>query len=43
MALNGHELHIKLFNKDFNEAHDASIDVDATERCFWKLKDIGVL
>ncbi len=32
------ELHIKLFGKDFEEAHDASIDIKATAKCFWELK-----
>ncbi|HMA62419.1 MAG TPA: 3'-5' exonuclease [bacterium] len=37
------ELHIKLFGEDFEEAHDAAIDIKATEKCFWELKKIGVL
>lgn len=37
------ELHIKLFGKDFEEAHDAAVDIKATEKCFWELKKIGVL
>jgi DNA polymerase III subunit epsilon len=32
------ELHIKLFGKDFEEAHDASVDINATERCFWEMR-----
>lgn len=32
------ELHIKLFGKDFEEAHDASIDINATEKCFWEMR-----
>ena len=31
------ELHKKLFNKDFGDAHDASYDVAATARCFFGL------
>ena len=31
------ELHFKLFESDFDGAHDASIDVDATARCFFEL------
>ena len=30
------ELHFKLFESDFDGAHDASID-DATARCFFEL------
>ncbi len=37
------ELHIKLFGVDFEEAHDASVDIDATERCFWEMRKIGLL
>ncbi len=37
------ELHIKLFGKDFEEAHDASVDINATERCFWELRRIGLI
>ncbi len=32
------ELHRKLFGHDFSEAHDASVDIRATARCFWELK-----
>jgi DNA polymerase III subunit alpha len=31
------ELHEKLFNKDFGDAHDAAYDVAATARCFFGL------
>ena len=31
------ELHFKLFESDFDGAHDASFDVDATARCFFEL------
>ncbi len=31
------ELHQKLFNKGFGDAHDAAYDVDATARCFFSL------
>ena len=33
------ELHIKLFGKDFEEAHDAAVDVEACARCFFELKN----
>jgi len=31
------ELHYKLFNTDFEEAHNAAIDINATAKCFWEL------
>jgi len=37
------ELHIKLFNEDFNAAHNASADVQATARCFLELIRLGVI
>ncbi len=37
------ELHIKLFGKDFEGAHDAFADIDATERCFWEMRRIGLI
>ncbi len=37
------ELHIKLFGEDFDEAHDASVDVEACVRCFFELKKLGVI
>ncbi|MBI9032826.1 MAG: DNA polymerase III subunit alpha, partial [Bacteroidales bacterium] len=37
------ELHQKLFNEGFAEAHNASADVEATTRCFLELIRIGVL
>ncbi len=35
------ELHYKLFSTGFEEAHNASVDISATARCFWELKRIG--
>ncbi len=32
------ELHIKLFDVDFEEAHNASVDIEACAKCFWELK-----
>lgn len=32
------ELHQKLFGCDFDEAHNAAVDIEATARCFWELK-----
>ena len=37
------ELHRKLFNEDFDAAHNASADVQATARCFFELIRLGIL
>jgi DNA polymerase III epsilon subunit-like protein len=37
------ELHIKLFGKSFEEAHNALADVNATSNCFWKMEELGLL
>ena len=37
------ELHIKLFGEDFKEAHDASVDINATEKCFWELRRLRLI
>ena len=37
------ELHYKLFKKQFEEAHDASVDIAATAKCFFALKEKGVI
>ncbi len=37
------ELHQKLFNEDFDAAHNASADVQATARCFLELIRLGVI
>jgi DNA polymerase-3 subunit epsilon len=37
------ELHFKLFGASFEEAHNAAVDIDATAKCFWQMKKIGVL
>ncbi len=37
------ELHIKLFGEGFEEAHDALADISATERSFWRLRQLGVI
>jgi DNA polymerase III epsilon subunit-like protein len=37
------ELHIKLFGEDFKDAHDASVDINATEKCFWALREKGLI
>ena len=37
------ELHIKLFGEDFDEAHDASVDINATEKCFWEMRKRGLI
>ncbi|MEX0810747.1 MAG: 3'-5' exonuclease [Chitinophagales bacterium] len=35
------ELHYKLFGSDFEEAHNAAADINATAKCFWELKRLG--
>jgi DNA polymerase-3 subunit epsilon len=37
------ELYYKLFNSIFKEAHNAEIDVNATAKCFWGLKQKGII
>jgi len=37
------ELHYKLFNCNFEEAHNAAVDINATAKCFWELKRIGII
>ncbi len=37
------ELHFKLFNETFEEAHNAVVDVEACAKCFWELKKRGIL
>jgi DNA polymerase-3 subunit epsilon len=37
------ELHLKLFNTGFSNAHNAAADVDATAKCYWKLKDLSLM
>ena len=32
------ELHLKLFGVDFDGAHDALADIEATARCFWEMR-----
>ena len=32
------ELHIKLFGHDFDGAHNAMSDIEATQECFWELR-----
>ncbi|MBS1665865.1 MAG: 3'-5' exonuclease [Bacteroidetes bacterium] len=32
------ELHFKLFKSNFDEAHNAAVDINATAKCFWELK-----
>lgn len=37
------ELHQKLFGTDFEEAHNAAVDIRATARCFWEMKRRGII
>jgi DNA polymerase-3 subunit epsilon len=35
------ELYYKLFQTNFDEAHNATFDILATAKCFWELKRLG--
>lgn len=37
------ELHFKLFGIGFEEAHNATFDIQATAKCFWELKRKGIV
>lgn len=37
------ELHRILFGKDFEDAHNALADVEATVRCFWKMRELKLI
>jgi DNA polymerase III epsilon subunit-like protein len=37
------ELHYTLFNSAFAEAHNASVDIKATAKCFWELRKKGIV
>jgi len=37
------ELHYKLFQTGFKEAHNAAADISATIKCFWELKRLGII
>lgn len=37
------ELHYKLFRTDFDEAHNAAMDIKATAKCFWELKRLNII
>jgi len=37
------ELHIKLFGENFEEAHNAAADINATAKCFWKLRELKLI
>ncbi len=37
------ELHSKLFQTGFDEAHNAAADIAATIKCFWELKRLGII
>ena len=37
------ELHIKLFGKDVSDAHNAFVDVMATAKCFWEMKNRKII
>ncbi|MHB0976467.1 MAG: 3'-5' exonuclease [Candidatus Aquicultorales bacterium] len=37
------ELHLKLFGHDYEESHNAAADVRICSKCFFALKDLGVI
>ena len=37
------ELYRILFKEDFEDAHNAAADIKATAKCFWRLKELGVI
>ncbi|MFA5080426.1 MAG: 3'-5' exonuclease [Candidatus Paceibacterota bacterium] len=37
------ELHYKLFESDFEDAHDAETDIRITAKCFWELKKRAII
>lgn len=37
------ELHYKLFGTGFDEAHNAAVDIKATAKCFWEMKNLGLI
>ena len=37
------ELHLKLFEEGFEDAHDASVDIMACAKCFFKLKKMKII
>lgn len=37
------ELHKKLFDKEFEDAHNAFADINATAECFWEMKKRGII
>lgn len=37
------QLHYKLFDTSFENAHDASADIEATAQCFWELRRLNII
>ena len=37
------ELYRILFGSEFDNAHDASADIEATQKCYWELKRLGLI
>ena len=37
------ELYYTLFDMDFEELHNAALDIQATAKCFWELKRRGII
>ena len=36
------QLYCKLFGKEFDDAHNSASDIAATERCYWRLKELNM-
>ena len=37
------ELYLKLFEEDFQDAHDASVDMSACSKCFFELRKMNII
>jgi len=37
------ELHYKLFETNFDKAHNAQVDIEITAKCFWEMKKRGLI
>jgi hypothetical protein len=37
------ELYLKLFRTPLINAHDAEVDIEATFKSYWKLRELGII
>ena len=37
------ELYYELFKSNFEEAHNAAVDIEATAKCFWELRRRNII